>query len=598
MEPEQHIDDRAGLREPTQATTTHRTTSVTSSSTSQEQDPARVLPLRPRRAATSTTHTQPQATAGRDPLARVSPPPASALHRQESRQARVALSETSDPAGSAEGEDLSIELADPRVPSALRNVDFDTTSRTDQLPVELTTDVGRCLVRLSVRTALSRIDLELSEGCTFAETLETVLDLCPKALQDNAVAHGGWSLRTAAGRRPDGESTLGAAGVLDGATLFLVGIDPGAGSRTFDDVADAVGETVQNDASQWSSAARRGVALGAAGLFAALACLPLMISGPPWIPISLVLTAATVIALVAAGVVARVMGDTGTAGVAGLISVATGAAAATVATAGQLRLLEVGTAQLLLGAVAATVCASTAALVIGAAPVPLAAVIAGGPPTVLALGCNVVVDLPPVGGAAVAVGLCLGLMPLVPSAALRWARLAPAPVPTTVDEVHADTETVDAARVQRLTRRAVDHVTAMIQGLSWPCLAATAVLACSQDVTAQVLTVFAAAALLLRARLVATVGQRLPLLLAGIGSMAALLLAVTATRVGMPGWWWSAVPAVSTSVACLWLANRRRRPSPSATRLAEIADLIIATAIIPLVFGVLGIFGFVRGLAG
>jgi hypothetical protein len=52
------------------------------------------------------------------------------------------------------------------------------------------------------------------------------------------------------------------------------------------------------------------------------------------------------------------------------------------------------------------------------------------------------------------------------------------------------------------------------------------------------------------------------------------------------------------SVACLWLAHRRRRPSPGATRVAEIADLIIATAIIPLVFGVLGIFGFVRGLAG
>ena len=304
------------------------------------------------------------------------------------------------------------------------------------------------------------------------------------------------------------------------------------------------------------------------------------------------------IAQVAAGVLAHVVGDTGTAVVAGLISVATGAAAATVATAGQVRLLEVGTAQLLLGAAGATVCASTAALIIGPVTVPLSAVIAGGLPAILALGCGVVVHLPPAGCAAIAVGLCVGLMPFVPAAALRWARLAPAPVPTTAEEVDADTETVDAARVMRLTRQAVDHMSAMIQGLSWPSLMAAAVLACSQDVTAQVLTGFAAAALLLRARLFVTIGQRLPLLLAGIGSTAALLVAVMTDRVGTPELWWSGVPAVTASVVCLCLASRRRRPSPSATRTAEIADLIIAAAIIPLMCGVLGVFGFVRGLGG
>ena len=223
------------------------------------------------------------------------------------------------------------------------------------------------------------------------------------------------------------------------------------------------GRPVPDGASAW----------GAAGLFATLACLPLLLSGPPWIPISLVLAGGTVIAQVAAGVFARVGGDSGTAVVAGLISVATGAAAATVATAGQLRLLEVGTAQLLLGAVAATICASTAALIIGHATVPLAAVIAGGLPTNLALGCGVVVDLPPVGCAAITVGLCMGLMPLVPATALRWARLAPAPVPTTADEVSLPTPRRSTRHVsQRLTRRAVEQVTAMIQGLSWPGLVA------------------------------------------------------------------------------------------------------------------------------
>ena len=595
MEPEQHIADRNGGGQPLHDEKVDRAARFPS--TSQEKDPARVLPLRPRRATPSINH-HATTTVGRDPLARISPPPVPSPHSQDSRQVRLAFPEPADPARPPERQDLSVDVADPRVPTSLGDIDADATGNTGRLQTAITPDAASRPVRLSVRTSLSRIDLELSEGSTFAETLETVLDLCPQALQDNAVAHGGWSLRTAAGRHPDGESTLAAAGVLDGATLFLVGIDPGAGSGTFDDIADAVAETVQNDPSRWSSAARRAVAWGAAGLFAALACVPLLISGPPWIPISLVLTAATVVAQVAAGVVSRGVGDTGTAVVAGLISVVTGAAAAIVATAGQVRLLEVGTPHMLLGAVAATVCASAAALIIGAAPVPLTAVIAGGLPTILALGSSVVGDLPPVGGAAIAVCLCLGLMPLVPAAALRWARLAPAAVPTTADEVHADAETVDAARVQRLTRRAVDHVTAMIQGLAWPCLAAAAVLAYSQDVTAQVLAGFAAAAVVLRAWLFATVGQRLPLLLAGIGSIGALLLTVTARHSGTPEWWWGAAPALTASATCLWLATRRRRPSPSATRAAEIADLIIATAIIPLACGALGVFGFVRGLAG
>src|SRR5664279_263235 len=425
MEPEHHMDDRTGRRRSQRSDSAYPATSFPAPPLiSLERDAARVLPLRPRRSADSNTHTQEKASPGRDPIARIPPPPTPALHSQPGL-VRVAPAGASDLAKPVQEDHLSVDLEDQGAPSTLVNIDTDRTDRPSAAPQP---NPGSRPIRLSVRTTLSRVDLALSEGSTFAETLETLLDLCPQALQDTAVAHGGWSLRTAAGRHPDGESTLAAAGVLDGATLFLVGIDPGAGSGTCDDIADAVAETVQNDPSRWSSAARRAVAWGAAGLFAALACVPLLISGPPWGPVSLVLTAFTVIALVAAGVVARVMGDPGTAVVAGMISVATGAAAATVAAAGHLRLLEVGAAPLLLGAIAATVCASTAALVTGAAAVPLAAVIAGGLPTILALGCSVVVDLPPAGGAAVAVGLCLGLMPLVPSAALRWARLAPAPM--------------------------------------------------------------------------------------------------------------------------------------------------------------------------
>ena len=51
-------------------------------------------------------------------------------------------------------------------------------------------------------------------------------------------------------------------------------------------------------------------------------------------------------------------------------------------------------------------------------------------------------------------------------------------------------------------------------------------------------------------------------------------------------------------IGCLLAAGRRRRVSPSVTRAAELIDLAIAVAVVPLVAGVLGLFGFIRGLGG
>ena len=356
MEHEQHPDDRTGPRRSTQGESPYRETTSSTPSVAQRGESARVLPLRPRRTPSPTSQTRSVATAGREPLARLSPLPGSG-HGEQPGLGPVALSRPDDSPKSSQQEGLSFDLEDPRARSPLGNVD---SVRTHEPPTTIRPDAGSRLVRLSVRTALSRIDLALPEACTFAETLETVLDLCPQAFQDNAIAQGGLSLRTAVGRIPDGESTLATAGVLDGATLFLVGNDPGAGAVVFDDIADAVAETVRQDTSRWSSGASRAVAFGAAGLFAAVACLPLLLSGPPWVPISLVLASITVIAQIAAGALSRLVGEANTAVAAGLISVLTGAAAATVATAGSARLPAVGTAQLLLGAIGASVCACTA----------------------------------------------------------------------------------------------------------------------------------------------------------------------------------------------------------------------------------------------
>ena len=105
-------------------------------------------------------------------------------------------------------------------------------------------------------------------------------------------------------------------------------------------------------------------------------------------------------------------------------------------------------------------------------------------------------------------------------------------------------------------------------------------------------------ALLLRGRLFPTLGQRLPLQLAGIGCLlavpAALLVhATTATTAIVVGVAAAAAAAVSAAIAA------RRTPRTAAmARAAEIIDLVLTIAVIPLVAAVLGAFAFVRGLGG
>jgi EccD-like transmembrane domain len=172
------------------------------------------------------------------------------------------------------------------------------------------------------------------------------------------------------------------------------------------------------------------------------------------------------------------------------------------------------------------------------------------------------------------------------------------PLPTTVDEVYADHEDVDAPVVRHRTRQAIGYVTALVQGLAWPTLGACCVLAFSHDITAQVLAGVAAVGLILRARLLRTVGQRLPLLIAGIGSVVALMVALMTQFDGSTVILGIAAPALLAVAFCLALAVRRRRVTPALTRAAENIELLIAIAIVPLVAGVLGLFGFVRGLGG
>ena len=455
------------------------------------------------------------------------------------------------------------------------------------------------IVTVSVRTPSSRIDLALPDRTTLAEVLETVLELAPRSLREQAMAHGGWILRTAAGRPLPGSSTLLDEGVAGGATVYLAGADTADPAVVHDDLADAIADEVRTGTAAWTAGAGRAVALGSCAAFGVLAILATLALGPPWVAPAVSLAALAVAAQAIAGLLARRRGDGGAALTIGLLSVPAGAAAATVAAAGSAPLTSLGPLPWLAGTLTAGVLAGTASVAVGSHRVAFGAVITAAGLLAAAGVLGAGFGLGAFGTAALVCGLAVCLMPAVPSLSLRLAAFDADPLPVSPQELGAAARRpVDGGDARIRTRRAVHLLTALLHGLGWPTLAAGIVLGLGDAPAGAALAAVVGLAMLLRARLFRTVGQRLPLLLCGVGCLLAVPAGVvihaesTLTVVLM------IAVAMAGAVGAATVAGRRTPRTPAMARAAEIGDLLLTIAVIPLVAAVLGAFAFVRGLGG
>jgi len=462
----------------------------------------------------------------------------------------------------------------------------------------VTKSIGTGLARVTVAAPKRRIDVALPEHVAAAELLPGLLRHAGDDLADTGQAHGGWVLRRADGSVIDGGRTLGAQGLRDGEILHLVPRRAEWPELDYDDVVDAIATGARRHGHAWAAKATRTCGLAVASGIFLLGLVVIMLSGPGWtLPGALALGLAVVLTM--AGVVlSRAMSDSP----GGAVIAATGLpfafAGGAAVLGGDAALSELGPAHVLVGS-SALLLASIASYLGVADRTQL--FVAGAFSGVLGI-CGALLAFAAVsaaGVAAVLVSVVLAVVPTLPLLAIRLGKLPMPALPTSAEDLLKDQPMPPRSKVYAAVVRSDELLTGMLLGAALVSVVGEIVLLRAGDATASVLVALVAAASLLRARLFPTVRQRVPLLVIGLTGVTALaigsILLDASTRIAVVA---PVLLVAAGLVGAAGLAYSRRTPSPYLGRIADILDVLLVLAVVPVACGVLGLYGYVRGLGG
>jgi ESX secretion system protein EccD len=431
------------------------------------------------------------------------------------------------------------------------------------------------LARVTVSAPGRRLDVALPEHAPLAELLPDLLRHAGEGLPDAGQAHGGWVLR-----RPDGRPLsvgvgLAQQGVQDGDVLHLVPARTGWPELEYDDVVDAIAAGARRHGRAWDGTATRATGLVAAGVALLFGLVELLLSAAATPAPALVAFSAAGLLLLGGVVASRGYGE-------GVAGAALGAYALPFALVGGYLFLR-GAPGLLVGSTALLVAGLIGAVGVGHGLRIFVGGITAG--CLGMLGALLAYWQPPAGAAAALLALLSTVLAAFPLLAVRLGRL---PIPAPAAPARPERGRVFAAVV-----RADELLTGMLFGHAVVALAAAVVVVSGGDVAGRILAGVCAVGFLVRARLFPTVRQRLPLLVAGAGTAAPLLLAVG----GLPP------PAVAAALVGLALiatvagtVYRHRPPGPYLGRAADFLDAACVITVIPVACAVLGLYGRMRGL--
>jgi len=208
-------------------------------------------------------------------------------------------------------------------------------------------------------------------------------------------------------------------------------------------------------------------------------------------------------------------------------------------------------------------------------------------------------DWDPAGVAAVFASLTVALTAMIPSLSFKLARLPLPAVPANAEELRNDSQLINGRGVLERTGVADGFTTGLVSGVALSGFAASLILVMKDGWLALATCVFLSATLVLRARVFRGRPQRLWLLIAGLGGLGVLDIGLVVRGSQITALIAVLLPllcAVALSVGLgLWLP--RHKPSPFWGRAGDIVDLLVVLTLIPLALGVIGLYGWVKGVA-
>ena len=455
------------------------------------------------------------------------------------------------------------------------------------------------LVRVTVAAPARRIDLALPERSPLAELLPALLRHAGEDLADAGATAGGWVLRRVDGTVLEPARTLAAHRVRDGEVLHLTHARTDWPELEYDDLVDAIASGSSRLGTTWGPRHTRTTGL-ALGLLATVLCvLGVLRAGPPWGGPGWWALGAAALLLAVGVLLARALGDAGAGAVAATAGLPFAFVGGALVLSGGRELADLGAAQLLAGC-AALLLASVVGLLgvvdratffVGGATLGLVGLIGAWLTTWDALeGYE---------SAAIVAGLGLAFSPLLAPLALRLSRVPMPVLPKEAADLMRDDPQPPRAAVYAAVLRADSLLSGMLGGLAVATIFSLVLLIRSDSTAGLILVCLLTVGFLLRSRLYPIVRQRLLMLIPGVvgGSCLAVgpLMATQADLLAVTG---PCLLLVGGAVALLGVLHSTREPSPYFGRYAEILEVIVVLAILPVACSVLGLYGYLRGLGG
>jgi type VII secretion integral membrane protein EccD len=460
----------------------------------------------------------------------------------------------------------------------------------------VTATTGVAFTRVTVVAPTRRFDLALPSDVAFADLLPTLLRI---AGEDSIAGSAtGWVLHRLGQHPFDNQQSATTYSLRDGEVLYLAVAEAAVREIVFDDVAEAIARNAKSESARWAPTTTRTFGAAAAGTLVALTSLVCLFAGPSMVW-SAIAGGLAVLLLGTGVVLSRAFGDSRIGALFGFTALPYAFIAGLFAPGDVDALSQLGNPHLLSGFTTITLAAMIAMVGISDAVHLFLGTTAAG--TLGAIGALVIAasDLEPAGAAALVAGAATALTPLLPAVSLRLAQLPLPHIPTDPDDVRHDEQPAYDATLLDQAHAADQFLTGLVSATAIVVAVCDVMLVAEGGAWGSVLVVVMSLSLMLRARHLPGLGQRLVLLIAGLiglivvsggvfvvaGQPLRIFLLIGGVLIG----------AISLLVGLRW-PNARR--SPQWASLAHLAELLLVVAIFPIALAVLDAYGWARALFG